>query len=69
MVVTTGNVSVTSAQRTGVSRLLTTGVPVVVRNHYDTAHLGDDHASLAPHCRTEVELRAATRVIAARVGP
>ncbi|MFE1076428.1 hypothetical protein ACFW5W_35180 [Streptomyces sp. NPDC058783] len=48
MVVTTGNVSVTSAQRTGVSRLLTTGVPVVVRNHYDTAHLGDDPASLAP---------------------
>jgi beta-N-acetylhexosaminidase len=72
VVVTTDNVSATSAQRTLVSRLLATGVPVVhlaVRNPYDIAHLGDVPASLASYCWTEVELRAAARVIAGRVEP
>ncbi|PWI06936.1 beta-N-acetylhexosaminidase [Streptomyces sp. NWU339] len=72
VVVTTDNVSATSAQRTLVSRLLATGVPVVhlaVRNPYDIAHLGDVPASLVSYCWTEVELRAAARVIAGRVEP
>ncbi|MET8456822.1 glycoside hydrolase family 3 protein [Streptomyces parvulus] len=72
VVVTTDNVGATSTQRTLVSRLLATGVPVVhlaVRNPYDIAHLGDVPASLASYCWTEVELRAAARVIAGRVGP
>ncbi|MER5476776.1 glycoside hydrolase family 3 protein [Streptomyces sp. NPDC002734] len=72
VVVTTDNVGATSAQRTLVARLLATGVPVVhlaVRNPYDIAHLGDVPASLASYCWTEVELRAAARVIAGRVEP
>ncbi|WP_432082122.1 glycoside hydrolase family 3 protein [Streptomyces sp. WAC 04229] len=72
VVVTTDNVGATSAQRTLVSRLLATGVPVVhlaVRNPYDIAHLGDVPASLVSYCWTEVELRAAARVIAGRVEP
>ncbi|MFE0184424.1 glycoside hydrolase family 3 protein [Streptomyces olivaceus] len=72
VVVTTDNVGAAGAQRTLVSRLLATGVPVVhlaVRNPYDIAHLGDVPASLASYCWTEVELRAAARVIAGRVAP
>ncbi|WP_030869647.1 glycoside hydrolase family 3 protein [Streptomyces sp. NRRL S-37] len=72
VVVTTDDVDATSTQRTLVSRLLATGVPVVhlaVRNPYDIAHLGDVPASLVSYCWTEVELRAAARVIAGRVGP
>ncbi|MGV9388120.1 glycoside hydrolase family 3 protein [Streptomyces olivaceus] len=72
VVVTTENVGAAGAQRTLVSRLLATGVPVVhlaVRNPYDIAHLGDVPASLASYCWTEVELRAAARVIAGRVAP
>ncbi|MEU9579286.1 glycoside hydrolase family 3 protein [Streptomyces chilikensis] len=72
VVVTTDNVGATSAQRTLVSRLLATGVPVVhlaVRNPYDIAHLGDIPASLASYCWTEVELRAAARVIAGLAEP
>ncbi|MEJ1196215.1 MULTISPECIES: glycoside hydrolase family 3 protein [unclassified Streptomyces] len=72
VVVTTDNVGATSAQRTLVSRLLATGVPVVhlaVRNPYDIAHLGGVPAALVSYCWTEVELRAAARVIAGRVEP
>jgi beta-N-acetylhexosaminidase len=72
VVVTTDNVGATSAQRILVSRLLATGVPVVhlaVRNPYDIAQLGGVRASLASYCWTEVELRAAARVIAGRVDP
>ncbi|MFC8101988.1 glycoside hydrolase family 3 protein [Streptomyces sp. NPDC057363] len=72
VVVTTDNVGATSAQRTLVSRLLATGVPVVhlaVRNPYDIAHLDGVPASLVSYCWTEVELRAAARVIAGRVEP
>ncbi|MFH9813861.1 glycoside hydrolase family 3 protein [Streptomyces sp. NPDC017230] len=72
VVVTTDNVGATSAQRTLVSRLLATGVPVVhlaVRNPYDIAHLDGVPASLVSYCWTEVELHAAARVIAGRVEP
>jgi beta-N-acetylhexosaminidase len=72
VVVLTDNVGATSAQRTLVARLLATGVPVVhlaVRNPYDIAQLGAVPASLVSYCWTEVELRAAARVIAGRVGP
>ncbi|MEQ8144794.1 glycoside hydrolase family 3 protein [Streptomyces sp. OP7] len=72
VVVTTDNVDAAGAQRTLVSRLLATGVPVVhlaVRNPYDIAHLDGVPASLASYCWTEVELRAAARVIAGRVAP
>ncbi|MGA5313043.1 glycoside hydrolase family 3 protein [Streptomyces pseudogriseolus] len=72
VVVTTDDVGPGSAQRTLVSRLLGTGVPVVhlaVRNPYDIAHLDGVRASLASYCWTEVELRAAARVIAGRVDP
>ncbi|GAA3271695.1 glycoside hydrolase family 3 protein [Streptomyces labedae] len=72
VVVTTDNVGPASTQRTLVSRLLVTGVPVVhlaVRNPYDVAHLDGVRASLASYCWTEVELRAAARVIAGRVDP
>ncbi|CAM5571970.1 hypothetical protein GCM10010233_26670 [Streptomyces pseudogriseolus] len=53
-------------------RPLGTGVPVAhlaVRNPYDIAHLDGVRASLASYCWTEVELRAAARVIAGRVDP
>ncbi|MGY1546413.1 glycoside hydrolase family 3 protein [Streptomyces sp. MN6] len=72
VVVATDDVGPGSAQRTLVSRLLGTGVPVVhlaVRNPYDIAHLDGVRASLASYCWTEVELRAAARVIAGRVDP
>ncbi|MFC8834126.1 glycoside hydrolase family 3 protein [Streptomyces griseoincarnatus] len=72
VVVTTDNVGPASTQRALVSRLLATGVPVVhlaVRNPYDVAHLDGVRASLASYCWTEVELRAAARVIAGRVDP
>ncbi|MGA5125288.1 glycoside hydrolase family 3 protein [Streptomyces pseudogriseolus] len=72
VVVTTDDVGPGSAQRTLVSRLLGTGVPVVhlaVRNPYDIAHQDGVRASLASYCWTEVELRAAARVIAGRVDP
>ncbi|BFO18094.1 hypothetical protein SHKM778_44820 [Streptomyces sp. KM77-8] len=72
VVVTTDNVNATSTQRTLIARLLATGVPVIhlaVRNPYDIAHLAGVQASLASYCWTEVELRAAARVIAGRVEP
>ncbi|MFF8814814.1 glycoside hydrolase family 3 protein [Streptomyces pactum] len=72
VVVTTDNVGATSAQRTLVSRLLATGVPVVhlaVRNPYDIAHLSGVRASLVSYGWAEVELRAAARVISGRVDP
>ncbi|MFD5553561.1 glycoside hydrolase family 3 protein [Streptomyces sp. NPDC127068] len=72
VVVLTDNVNATSAQRTLVSRLIATGVPVIhlaVRNPYDIAHLSGVRASLVSYCWTEVELRAAARVIAGRVEP
>ncbi|MFE0086890.1 glycoside hydrolase family 3 protein [Streptomyces sp. NPDC058991] len=74
VVVGTYNVSATSPQRTLVSRLVATGVPVVtvaIRNPYDIAQLTGIGfaASLATYSWTDVELRAAVRVIAGRAEP
>ncbi|MFF8290508.1 glycoside hydrolase family 3 protein [Streptomyces sp. NPDC016309] len=72
VVVGTYNVSATSGQRTLVSRLAATGVPVVtvaIRNPYDIARLSGQRATLATYSWTDVELRAAARVIAGRARP
>lgn len=74
VVVGTYNVTAGSAQRTLVAALVATGVPVVtvaIRNPYDIAHLTGTGvaASLAAYSWTDVELRAAARVIAGRADP
>ncbi|MFD7899592.1 glycoside hydrolase family 3 protein [Streptomyces sp. NPDC059743] len=72
VIVATYNVSATSSQRTLVSALAATGVPVVtvaIRNPYDIARLSGVRASLATYSWTDVEVRAAARVIAGRVRP
>ncbi|MFS4094020.1 glycoside hydrolase family 3 protein [Streptomyces sp. AF1A] len=72
VVVATYNVTAGSSQRTLVDRLLATGRPVVavaVRNPYDVAQLTAVRGFLATYCWTDVELRAAARVIAGRVAP
>ncbi|MFD9769295.1 glycoside hydrolase family 3 N-terminal domain-containing protein [[Kitasatospora] papulosa] len=74
VVVGTYNVSATSSQRTLVSALAATGVPVItvaIRNPYDIAQLAGTGyaASLAAYSWTDVELRAAARVIAGRASP
>ncbi|MFG3634248.1 glycoside hydrolase family 3 protein [Streptomyces huasconensis] len=55
-----------------VAALKATGVPVItlaVRNPYDVARLPAVDAALAAYCWTDVELRAAARVIAGRAAP
>ncbi|MGW5776202.1 glycoside hydrolase family 3 protein [Streptomyces sp. NPDC003863] len=72
VLVGTYNVSATNPQRTLVARLVATGVPVVtvaIRNPYDVARLGGQRASLASYSWTDVELRAAVRVLAGRAAP
>ncbi|MFF1543927.1 glycoside hydrolase family 3 protein [Streptomyces sp. NPDC058291] len=72
VVVTTYEVTADSAQSTLVRRLAAAGRPVVtaaVRNPYDVAHLPFAQACLATYCWTDVELRAAARVIAGAVPP
>ncbi|MGW0120246.1 glycoside hydrolase family 3 protein [Streptomyces sp. NPDC003327] len=72
VVVGTYNVSATSPQRTLVARLVATGVPVVtiaIRNPYDVARLSGQRATLAAYSWTDVELRAAARVLAGRARP
>ncbi|WP_031089459.1 glycoside hydrolase family 3 protein [Streptomyces sp. NRRL WC-3549] len=74
VVVATYNVTATSSQRALVGALAATGVPVVtlaIRNPYDIAHLAGTGyaASLAAYSWTDVELRAAVRVIAGRARP
>ncbi|MEV6615661.1 glycoside hydrolase family 3 protein [Streptomyces sp. NPDC051051] len=72
VVVTTYNVTATSPQRTLVEQLSSTGVPVVavaVRNPYDVSHLPSVKAYLASYSWTDVELRAAARVIAGALEP
>ncbi|MEK2473659.1 glycoside hydrolase family 3 protein [Streptomyces noursei] len=72
VVVATYNVTASSAQRTLVAELLATGKPVVqlaVRNPYDIALLDKVPAALASYSWTDVELRAAARVIAGRRAP
>ncbi|MGW4200521.1 glycoside hydrolase family 3 protein [Streptomyces sp. NPDC004726] len=72
IVVATQNVLAASSQRTLVSRLVATGVPVValhVGNPYDIAQLDGVAASVASYGWTGNEVRTATRVIAGRVQP
>ncbi|OEJ96197.1 glycoside hydrolase family 3 protein [Streptomyces thermolilacinus] len=72
VVVGTYNVSATSAQRTLVARLVATGVPVItvaIRNPYDIARLTGQRATLVTYAWTDVEMRAAARVIAGRARP
>lgn len=72
VLVGTYNVGAGSAQIALVEALVATGVPVVavaIRNPYDVARLQGVGASLAAYCWTDVELRAAVRVIAGRAEP
>ena len=72
VVVATYNVTAADAQKTLVEQLVATGKPVVavaVRNPYDVAQLPSVSAYLASYSWTDVELRAAARVIAGRVRP
>ncbi|MGW2299720.1 glycoside hydrolase family 3 protein [Streptomyces sp. NPDC001809] len=72
VVVGTYNVTAASPQRTLVARLVATGVPVVtlaIRNPYDVAWLPGGRAALATYSWTDVELRAAARVLAGRARP
>ncbi|MFI5723471.1 glycoside hydrolase family 3 protein [Streptomyces cyaneofuscatus] len=74
VVVATYNITASSTQRTLVDALVATGVPVVavaIRNPYDAAHLTGRGvaAVLATYSWTDVELRAAARVIAGRARP
>ncbi|MFF4484907.1 glycoside hydrolase family 3 protein [Streptomyces sp. NPDC001544] len=72
VVVATYNVTAGSGQQTLVERLVGTGRPVVaiaVRNPYDIAVLPSVKSCLATYSWTDVELRAAARVVAGRVGP
>ncbi|MFC6061747.1 glycoside hydrolase family 3 protein [Streptomyces ochraceiscleroticus] len=72
VVVATYNVTAGSSQRGLVRALLDTGKPVVqlaIRNPYDIAQLDGVKAALASYSWTDVELRAAARVIAGRREP
>jgi len=72
VVVGTYNVTAGSSQRTLVEQLAATGRPVVaiaIRNPYDVAHLPSASAHLASYSWTDVELRAAARVVAGRAAP
>ncbi|ARF72647.1 beta-N-acetylhexosaminidase [Kitasatospora albolonga] len=74
VVVATYNLTAASTQLALVDALVATGVPVVavaIRNPYDAAHLTGRGvaAVLASYSWTDVELRAAARVIAGRADP
>jgi beta-N-acetylhexosaminidase len=72
VVVGTYNVTAGSAQQTLVEQLVATGKPVVaiaIRNPYDVAQLPSAPAHLATYSWTDVELRAAARVLAGKVSP
>ncbi|NGO11184.1 glycoside hydrolase family 3 protein [Streptomyces sp. HC44] len=72
VIVGTYNVTAAGSQKTLVDELLATGRPVValaIRNPYDVAQLPGVKAYLATYSWTDVELRAAARVIAGRVDP
>ncbi|MFF4034153.1 glycoside hydrolase family 3 protein [Streptomyces sviceus] len=67
-----GTYNITAAQRTLVEQLLATGrlvVAVAIRNPYDVAQLPSVPAYLATYSWTDVELRAAARVIAGKAAP
>jgi beta-N-acetylhexosaminidase len=72
VVVGSYNVTAGSSQKTLVEQLAATGKPVVViaiRNPYDVAQLPSASAHLASYSWTDVELRAAARVIAGKAAP
>ncbi|MCX5288007.1 MULTISPECIES: glycoside hydrolase family 3 protein [unclassified Streptomyces] len=72
VVVATYNVTAGNAQQTLAAQLVATGRPVValaVRNPYDVAQLPSVPVHLASYSWTDVELRAAARVIAGKVAP
>ncbi|MFB7930935.1 glycoside hydrolase family 3 protein [Streptomyces sp. NPDC056039] len=72
VVAATYNVTASSSQKTLVEQLVATGRPVVavaIRNPYDIAQLPSVPACLAAYSWTDVELRAAARVLAGRVKP
>ncbi|MGW7405827.1 glycoside hydrolase family 3 protein [Streptomyces sp. NPDC054833] len=72
VVVGTYNVTAAGSQKTLVEQLVATGRPVVaiaVRNPYDVAQLPSVPGCLATYSWTDVELRAAARVVAGRVAP
>ena len=67
-----GTYNITAAQQTLVEQLVALGKPVVaiaIRNPYDVARLPDVPAYLATYSWTDVELRAAARVIAGKAAP
>jgi beta-N-acetylhexosaminidase len=67
-----GTYNITAAQKTLVEQLVATGRPVVavaIRNPYDVAQLPTVPAYLAAYSWTDVELRAAARVIAGAAAP
>ncbi|MFS8202500.1 glycoside hydrolase family 3 protein [Streptomyces sp. CWNU-52B] len=72
VLVGTYNVTASSSQRALVGQLLATGRPVIalaLRNPYDVAQLPDVRTYLAAYSWTDVELRAAVRVLAGRARP
>ncbi|WP_329420759.1 glycoside hydrolase family 3 protein [Streptomyces sp. NBC_01268] len=72
VVVGTYNLTPTTSQLTLLARLTATGVPVVtiaLRNPYDAARSTGQRAVLATYSWTDVELRAAVRVITGRAKP
>ncbi|WP_435280715.1 glycoside hydrolase family 3 protein [Streptomyces koelreuteriae] len=72
VVAATYNVTAGSSQKTLIEQLVATGRPVVavaIRNPYDIAQLPPVPACLAAYSWTDVELRAAARVLAGRVKP
>ncbi|MFF7946688.1 glycoside hydrolase family 3 protein [Streptomyces griseorubiginosus] len=67
-----GTYNVNAAQKSLVEQLVASGKPVValaIRNPYDVAHLPTVPAYLAAYSWTDVELRAAARVIAGKAAP
>ncbi|MFE7861188.1 glycoside hydrolase family 3 protein [Streptomyces sp. NPDC057403] len=72
VVVGTYNLTAASSQKTLAEQLVATGKPVVavaIRNPYDVAQLPSVPAVLAAYSWTDVELRAAARVIAGKAAP
>ncbi|MFJ9560615.1 glycoside hydrolase family 3 protein [Streptomyces fuscichromogenes] len=72
VIVATYNVTAGDGQQRLVERLVATGRPVLavaVRNPYDVAQLPSVRACLATYSWTDVELRAAARVIAGKAAP
>ncbi|MGW3911539.1 glycoside hydrolase family 3 protein [Streptomyces sp. NPDC005070] len=72
VVALTYNLTAAGSQKTLVDRLVATGVPVTavaIRNPYDIARIPGVGACLASYSWTDVEVRAAARVIAGRVDP